>query len=83
VAAFSGRSQKAGPHGSAFFFSSGRYADTFGGPRSIPQESPIAQANPATFAKRALEQQKKRKAEDKLARRTAKKLSKAGGTRAF
>lgn len=40
-------------------------------------ESPIAQANPATFAKRALEQQKKRKAEEKLARRTARKQAKA------
>ena len=50
---------------------------------SFELESPIAQANPATFAKRALEQQKKRKAEEKLARRAAKKQSKAGGSNPY
>lgn len=57
------------PKGSAFFVS-----ESF----THTREALIAQANPATFAKRALEQQKKRKAQEKLARRAARKQAKGG-----
>lgn len=41
-------------------------------------ENIIANANPATFAKRAREVEKKRKADDKRAKRALRKQAKAG-----
>ena len=43
-------------------------------------ESPIANANPATFAKRAREVEKKRKADDKRAKRVQRKQAAKSGS---
>jgi hypothetical protein len=45
---------------------------------SSESENVIANANPATFAKRAREVEKKRKADDKRAKRALRKQAKAG-----
>ncbi len=66
-----GTSRAAGPAGAA---------GSIGGRSASPyRESLIANANPATFAKRAREQEKKRKADDKRARRAVRKQAAKSG----